>query len=148
MATNGTYAVSGYSVNASVVPSYYHYGYSYAGITASPYDYTTGSKVSLVAGIPDGTSNTVLLAERYGNCNTSPNYWGYYGYAAFTSAYTIQAAPLMTACNPSQVQASRSEGICVAMCDGTARLVPTTISTAQWVGGCNPSDGVNLPLDF
>ena len=145
MSTSGTYTVTGYAVNATAIPNYYTYGYTYSGLNITPYNYSTGTKVTLAAGFEDGASNTVMVTERYGNCNGSPNYWGAYGAATFTSSSSIQTTPAMNACSTSMVQAARSEGILVALGDATCRLVSPTINVSDWQMALNPKDGGGLP---
>jgi len=105
---NGT-AISGYAVNVTAVPSTYNY--YYGGYQANS---GGGKKVNLDAGFPDGTSNTVLLAEKYSYCNTTVNNWpgpvsagptynwvgpwdpanGVYGWTTYTlGPYTAQGGP-------------------------------------------------------
>ncbi len=138
---NGT-SVIGYAANASALPYYYFYNYG-----TSTYSY--GNKTNLTSGFPDGTSNTVLTAEKYSVCSgalTTPaagnyNYFFYYS--------TIQWNPTPASCAYyNAVQAPRVGTLLVGLADGTARGVTNTISNTTWQSACQPADGVPLGSDW
>jgi prepilin-type N-terminal cleavage/methylation domain-containing protein len=147
-------SVAGYSVNASALPSIYKYSYNYGG---SPYSYSSGTKVNLASGFPDGTSNTVILAEHYGKTTYTYSYSGYtysydqpnyWGYTSFDKTSIIQDNPRPEDAIYSYVQAPRSEGIIIGLGDGSSRLISSTISTTTWQNACDPRDGAVLDAEF
>jgi type II secretory pathway pseudopilin PulG len=107
-----------------------------------------------LAQIPDGTSNTFMLTQRYQVCNGTPTAWGYSGLSTWTPmfAYYSQAkfqnAPKQNECDPTLPQALGTAGIEVAMCDGSCRYVSANISPQTWWYATDPADGNVLGQDF
>lgn len=103
---------------------------------------------------PDGTSNTIVFAERYQMCSGAPCLWGYnelYYWApvfAYYSQAKFQANPAREQCNPALAQSIFKEGIHVAMADGSVRTVSNFVSPYTWAVACHPNDGLPLPNDF
>jgi prepilin-type processing-associated H-X9-DG protein len=104
--------------------------------------------------ITDGTSNTLMFAERYRVCHSDPCAWAYptlYYWAPLFGYYSygkFQAAPSQEECNPALPQALTPQGINVAMCDGSVRLVAPTISPRTWWLVTDPADGEVIGPDF
>jgi prepilin-type N-terminal cleavage/methylation domain-containing protein len=117
----------------------------------------------------DGTSNTIVFAEKYAVCGNSPTnvasyYWGETrGACNFTGAqggagsipgiYTITTTPQLTpnpftTCNPCMLQCYTEAGIQVGLGDGSARLVSPSISVATWASAIMPNDGIALGKDW
>jgi hypothetical protein len=93
--------------------------------------------------VPDGTSQTVLFAEKYGACS----YW------ALTSGrevpwYTadpdsgFQVRP--EACDPALPQSPHRRGIQVGMADGGARLVGRSVGRLTWYAANTPAGAEKL----
>jgi prepilin-type N-terminal cleavage/methylation domain-containing protein len=119
----------------------------------------------LDADIPDGTSNTILIAEKFTQCfnNAYPiggNMWGYYftgsnlipyhpGFAISWNGYSIgpaskflvQPAPYNGACDPTMASSPHTGGIQVALADGSTRNLSSSISMFTWWYLCTPSGG-------
>jgi prepilin-type N-terminal cleavage/methylation domain-containing protein len=168
---------SGYAANAQV--------FGVVGNGTSPWTLVaTGSGPNLngVARIPqtfqDGTSNTIMFAEKYGRCNLTlpPGYvwngtywdWGwvyqpwylgspffacdYYGTypAAIGPSSIFQVRPLWQGadCDPSRAQAPRAGGIMVLMGDVSARLVNSAVSANTWWAACTPASNDMLGSDW
>jgi len=110
-------------------------------------------KTSL-AQIPDGTSNTLMYAQRYRMCNGDPTAWGYpglYKYApmfGFYSTNKFQAAPSQDACTTALPQAITPDGILVGMCDGSVRHVSPQVRDETWYYLTDPADGNAINEDF
>jgi prepilin-type N-terminal cleavage/methylation domain-containing protein len=103
-----------------------------------------------LAAIPDGTSNTLLFAEKRAACAGGPsgsngNLWAhgwwnpdwqpfigntdYYG----ANAWLVpQAGVTNTNCQPFRATAFTSSGCQVGMADGSARMVSTSITQVTW----------------
>jgi hypothetical protein len=95
----------------------------------------------------DGTSNTIIFAQRYQICNGTPTAWGFSALTTWAPMFgyynqgKFQAAPKQTDCDPTLPQSIRADGILVAMGDGTARNVKSSISPETWWYATDPADG-------
>ena len=104
--------------------------------------------------IPDGTSNTIGLTERYQMCHGQPCAWGYSGIYAWTPMFAyynqgkFQIAPAQEECNPALPQAIDKSGIQVALMDGSSRLVGQRISPETWWAACTPNGGEVFGADW
>ena len=160
--------VVGYAVNRTSLPEYWVNKYILTGGGTSQ-NVSGGKKTTLAAGFPDGTSNTVIVAERYGapfkysgsSYYQDGNWWwdagmttiGWTAYSSYTKFALIQNTPTLNPNSPNvadyfNVHAPRSEGILVALGDGSSRLVNATIDLNTWQNACDPADGYVLPSDW
>ncbi|QDU31188.1 putative major pilin subunit [Anatilimnocola aggregata] len=127
---------------------------------------------SRLASLVDGTSNTIVLAERYGICGntgvvnssgTNGNLWCDSNLnwrpvfclnpskepALATGAYPpcakFQQSPhWYNNCEYLRTQTPHPGGIIVAMADGSVKSIPHSIADAVWAAACDPTDGVPL----
>jgi Protein of unknown function (DUF1559) len=106
-----------------------------------------------LAQIADGTSNTMMYAQRYQVCNGTPSAWGYpslYTWVpmvAYDNLALFQQAPSQADCDPTRPQAIGGT-MTIAMCDGSVRTVNPRVSAATWANVCNPNDGNVLGNDL
>jgi prepilin-type N-terminal cleavage/methylation domain-containing protein len=151
-----------------------------AGTSYAPNEYVfgqiaNGTQISqsipsarIPATFVDGTSNTIVFAEKYMECGGSSSsvadfYWGETGgtcdrtggpggQGSVPGFYTLnppQAKPIPRGgCNPCMLQAPWAGGIFVGLGDGSTRLVSTSISQATWAYAVQPADGQVLGSDW
>jgi hypothetical protein len=104
--------------------------------------------------IPDGTSNTLMFAQRYQMCDGTPTAWGYaalYYWAPMFAYYgteKFQPAPAAHDCDPTLAQAIGSPYILTAFCDGSARTIRPQIRSETWFLLACPDDGQPIAEDF
>jgi prepilin-type N-terminal cleavage/methylation domain-containing protein len=122
-----------------------------------------------------GTSNTILIAERYATCGTNTNAWDYWnglrddspgfcmtGLARFTGqdqftgpASMFQTRPVSppagypaTDCDWRRAQTAHFSGISVALADGSARVVSPTVNPNTWWIAVQPNVNSPMPSDW
>src|SRR5262245_16156270 len=88
---------------------------------------------SLAASFPDGTSNTLLFAEKYARCGEGGTLWGHTAadlwqpvFAAWTKA-PFQARPGAQECDPRLASTPFAGGIQVALADASVRQVAAAV---------------------
>lgn len=167
---NGMYNDAGYGVYGvtGYVANYQALGYYFRRID---------NKIMKIDAIPDGTSNTIFMAEKVATCERPQvpgaavgpyyNIWAYgrtawkewnpvFAYQIIGPASKFQVAPRTQvaapagsdACDPRLASAPRASGILVAMGDGSVRLVTPNISADTWWAACTPSQGDVLGSDW
>jgi prepilin-type N-terminal cleavage/methylation domain-containing protein len=117
----------------------------------------------------DGTSKTILFAEKYVRCRNfdfpeGGSFWAYWitGYAvqplhpAFAISWTpnsygpnslFQVRPPPDNCDPTRASTAHPSGIMVLMADGGVRAVSPRISGDVWWAACTPAGGEAVGLD-
>jgi prepilin-type N-terminal cleavage/methylation domain-containing protein/prepilin-type processing-associated H-X9-DG protein len=105
----------------------------------------------------DGTSNTVIYAEKYSTCGSYPTYWGLYGSAfmgnywasnATTTNSLFQVAPAPSACNYLVANSPHTGTMNVGLGDGSVRGVTASVSVTTWYYACTPAGGEILGSDW
>jgi prepilin-type N-terminal cleavage/methylation domain-containing protein len=135
---------------------------------------TTEGSARMPANFQDGTSNTIMIAERYGTCGhymNNPgypagsggnvwNWWGYLGsgdsstaaFALFStgpgSIFQVQPLPYQTNCDPTRASTPHTGGMQVALCDASVRNLSQGLSPTTWWAACTPSNGDQLGSDW
>jgi len=129
---------------------------------------------TIVSAMPDGTSNTVMFAERYKECspssgghteptwaaqpwNTPNDAWAIAGFGWSASGMRggiypdwdrsppFQTSPSASACSWYVTQGAHSSAMIIGLGDGSVRNVNPSISLTTWQYACNPRDGNSLP---
>jgi prepilin-type processing-associated H-X9-DG protein len=140
------------------------------GIPGSPWQ----GGASIPRTFSDGTSNTILFAERYACCQANANgvaiyggvwwhggndvgpvfaipYFGgslYQGSDSVVFLWQSQPNPWQSRCNPDLASSPHSGGINVGLGDGSVRFMGNGMSQSTWSHACNPGDGQVLGADW
>lgn len=125
----------------------------------------------LPASFPDGTTNVILFAERYGTCGPGPttttagtycNLWSDSN-STWRPAFCINTAsqtpsatgyapckmfqvqpPWLGGCDSSRAQSPHPGGMNVCLGDGSVRFLHHGIEATVWANACDPRDGAVL----
>jgi hypothetical protein len=138
---------------------------------------TYQSASTIPASLPDGTSNTILFAERYATCNLNSaslsraNLWDFwekpadlYGgaghdYFPFFALPTstgdnvgpgslFQVQPMPGNCDPSRASTAHIGGMQVVLGDASVRTLAPSISGTTWWAAVTPAGGEVLGPDW
>ena len=131
-------------------------------------------RARIAADFGDGTSSTILFAEKYARC-TKPsqrldeggNFWAYSetgsdakplhpGFAFTWTSYSVgpqskfqvQPSPFLGNCDPTLTSTPHSSGMQVGLADGSARILKRNISESTWWAACTPANGDMLGSDW
>jgi prepilin-type N-terminal cleavage/methylation domain-containing protein len=126
----------------------------------------------LESSFPDGTSNTILMAEKYAHCTgygrpVGGTAWAYWvrgkvpvplhpGFEGSWTRYSIgpgshflvQPTPFLGGCDPVLASTPHAAGINVALADASVRTLAPTISGITWWAACTPNGGETLGQDW
>jgi prepilin-type N-terminal cleavage/methylation domain-containing protein len=156
-----TWGVSTYAVNVQVV----------CQVNATGDIQSTQQYATLASSFPDGTSNTILMSEKYAQCfnNNYPaggSFWGYfytgssvvpyhpgfevswnsYSYGP-TSNFLVQPNPYNGGCDPTLASSPHIGGIQIALADGSVRFLSSSVTMYTWWYLCTPAGGEVLTSD-
>jgi prepilin-type N-terminal cleavage/methylation domain-containing protein len=125
-----------------------------------------GPYARIPANFPDGVSNVVLIAERYGLCQDVPDLWPLahdelfcpmfaYNWSyehGWTSVNRLellfQITPTAAQCDPNNTQTPHVSGMTVGVADGSVRTLTAGVSLTTWVRAILPGDGQPLGSDW
>ncbi|OWK36749.1 DUF1559 domain-containing protein [Fimbriiglobus ruber] len=136
----------------------YAYNYQVFGLRAGNPNNSDNWYTNYTVGtIPDGTSNTIFLAEKLMVCGSKANLLFHGGWdPTFAPMFAglkapnikFQTAVTQANCDPTLPQAFSAGGIMVAMGDGSVRSVSPSISATTWGYAVDPGDGQILGSDW
>jgi prepilin-type N-terminal cleavage/methylation domain-containing protein len=119
-----------------------------------------GSNARLPATFQDGTSNTILIAERLGECGSANPFWMWWGgpndpnTPCFAFSPTGPSSRFLTSnnaatCTPGFAATPHGvAGMIVGMADGSARTVNSGVSAGTWWAACTPNSSDMLGPDW
>jgi prepilin-type N-terminal cleavage/methylation domain-containing protein/prepilin-type processing-associated H-X9-DG protein len=114
---------------------------------------TWQGQARIPASFADGTSSTILFAEKYARCKDQGTAWARIdtdpwqpAFAVFVigpaSKFQLQPSPFgSSACDPRLASTPHSGGMQVCLADGSVRSISHGISPQTWWAACTPSDG-------
>jgi hypothetical protein len=106
-----------------------------------------GASPTLPASFPDGTSSTLLFAEKYARCGSGGSLWGqttadsWLPVFAAWSYEPFQVRPSAAECDALCASTPFSGAIQVALADASVRGVRAGIDAATWRAVCTPDGG-------
>jgi prepilin-type N-terminal cleavage/methylation domain-containing protein len=141
----------------------------------NPVNYQGASRIP--SSFVDGTSSTILFAERYAVCESIPmalpraclwDFWetpgvlfggpghDYFPYIALATSNgdnvgpqsIFQVRPTPGNCDPSRASTAHVSGIQVVLVDASVRTLSTRVSGTTWWAACTPASGEVLGSDW
>jgi prepilin-type N-terminal cleavage/methylation domain-containing protein len=115
---------------------------------------------TIPASFPDGTSATILFAEKYARCNSEGTLWARVDTDEWQPAFGVfltgpdskfQQLPnpyAGAACDPRRAATAHPGGIQVCRADGGVRTISSAITPAAWWAACTPNGGEVLPSEW
>lgn len=128
--------------------------YALTNYVANPLALPAGG-AKLEGSFSDGTSNTLLVAERYRTCQGLATAWGYnyfrtnaknevYG-PVFDVGSPFQVAPADAACVAGSPQSTHTGGMPVGLADGSVRMLSVGVNTATSSSGTSAFQALLTP---
>jgi len=107
---------------------------------------------SLSGSFPDGTSNTIGVAEAYARCGSTGTLWAhepvnpdwhamFNDWSSRLQASKFQVQPTQAQCDAHRPQSIHSSGIQVMMMDGSVRNVSAAVDPNVWANSLTPNGG-------
>jgi prepilin-type processing-associated H-X9-DG protein len=158
----GDWAVANYAANFQV------FGSPNRMLTDPTSNLAYDGKAGLTK-IPDGTSNTMFVAEKYGRDAHSPNHGTFWGWPGPQGVWDVtqmatyampkymvtgvvdppfQLQPTIQNATYNFCQAPHTGGMNVCLGDGSVRFVSSQISGLTWWQACTPNGGEILGSDW
>jgi len=111
----------------------------------------------------DGTSNTIVFAEKYSRCGSAGSLWARADRDGWLPAFAVswsgtaigpgskwqqQPSPFLTACDWQRSASPHSGVMIVTLGDASVRSVSSSLSNNTWWFACTPSGNEVLPNDW
>ena len=108
------------------------------------------------ASFQDGTSSTIMFAERYARCGSNGGLWAYWGGDQWLPAFAVsfnpicvgpaskwqqQPLPWLTNCDPNRAASPHSGVMVVGFADAHVQNLSSGLSPTTWWALCTPSQG-------
>jgi prepilin-type N-terminal cleavage/methylation domain-containing protein len=115
------------------------------------------------ASFPDGTSNTILYAEKYAQCGSAGNAWDWWWFNSWQptfvntqvgqvvgpgSKFQVQPNPWQTACSPTRASSPHTGVLMAVLGDASVRPISSGVSGNTWWYACTPASGDILGPDW
>jgi prepilin-type N-terminal cleavage/methylation domain-containing protein len=133
-----------------------HYGFNYM-VFGGPATTNAWSRGASVATISDGTSNTVLYAERSGIfsdgtanlwCHGGWN-WAYMPIFGYNGNYNVfQPSPRQANATPGYTASPHGNVMIIGLGDGSVRSISNSVAQLTWQYAILPDDGNPMPSDW
>jgi len=123
-----------------------------------------GFNARMPATIPDGTSNTIGVAEKYARCNGQGTLWAHgewnpaweprfntWANRGPSSKFQVQPAPnpaTTSSCDYYRPQSAHTGGMNTLLLDGSVRFLSGAVSQNTWWFACTPAGGETLGSDW
>jgi prepilin-type N-terminal cleavage/methylation domain-containing protein len=143
-----------------------------------PFDWNMDGNATMAKTFSDGTSNTILFAEKYSHCANFLTLWGHgawehnwmpifcygsrdgtVGYRTYAgwgprgkvgpgSKFQVRPEPFQTVCDTALAQSPHATLMNVALADGSVRSLSQAISGTTWWYAVTPNGGETLGNDW
>ena len=112
------------------------------------------------ASFPDGTSNTIVTAQKYALCGDAGTRWAAWQadrwlpvFAVWSvgpeSIFQVRPTPYLgPACDPVRASTPHENGIVVGLGDGSVRTLAPSMSPKTWWAACTPAANDSLGDDW
>src|SRR5262245_33564584 len=114
----------------------------------NPLVFVVGVSLTNLNTISDGTSNTLMAAQRFAVCGAIQNQWWYNdintgGNAPLSFANGAGVGIRPNTCTPGRAESQMASGILVAVCDASVRQVSASLASnsTSWFTVCTPTGG-------
>jgi prepilin-type N-terminal cleavage/methylation domain-containing protein len=102
----------------------------------------------------DGTSQTIVFAERYANCNGTRCGWNDMGALCFRPQFayfntnSFQVAPTLAECDSTQANSPHGKGMFVGLGDASVRFIASDLERKLYAAALTPAGGEADPRDW